>query len=393
MRTGPLFALALLTTSLPGRDIHVGKDAPSIAHAIKMAQPGDTIHLEPKVYHDYAGFYEKHGEPGKPITLDGHGATLDGSDALDPAQWVETAPGLFKAENLLPRFDDAMLMRWFFVFDGKLQFMGRTSKGTKTPLKTPEQLQPGEWTFVETSSAAAPNSRLLHGAFYLKLAPGTKLADAAIRIPRRSAGVQFGSKNSHLVIRNLTATRPYNDGFNIHGTCHDVVFENIAAIDCGDDGISAHGNASYRVHGFVSMGNSTGICDTGHAETSYENVFIARCIGFDLFFLDYGRYRIRNAIVLSSAQNPFMVTGREDGTCELELHQAVFRRVGEAKQGHIGATAKVLGTGVSLVNFSFTTRGVLDISGSADEAAIFKGFPASMKQAALKAGLPAPGKQ
>jgi hypothetical protein len=46
------------------RDIHVGKDAASIHAAIKAAQPGDTIHLEPKIYRDYAGFYGKKGELG-----------------------------------------------------------------------------------------------------------------------------------------------------------------------------------------------------------------------------------------------------------------------------------------------------------------------------------------
>jgi len=59
-------------------DIHVGNEMPTIHHAIKAAMPGDTIHLEPKVYRDYAGFHRKKGEPGKAITLDGHGATLEG---------------------------------------------------------------------------------------------------------------------------------------------------------------------------------------------------------------------------------------------------------------------------------------------------------------------------
>jgi len=71
-----------------------------ISPAIKLAQPGDTIHLEPgKVHRGYAGFHGKKGEPGKPITLDGHGATLEGSDPFDPAQWREIAPGLFAADG------------------------------------------------------------------------------------------------------------------------------------------------------------------------------------------------------------------------------------------------------------------------------------------------------
>lgn len=332
-----------LAAPVDARDLRVGvdKDAPSIAHAIKLAGPGDTIHLEPgKVYRDYAGFYDKKGEPGKPIVLDGHGAILEGSDPLDPAQWREVSPGLFAADELLPNLSDAVIGRWFFLFDGRMQLMGRTSKGRSEPLKRPEDLQPGEWTFVKDPSREKPPSKAIFGSFFLKLPTGASLVDAKIAAPVRSAGVQFGGDNAHLVIRNLTATHPYNDGFNIHGDCRDVVFENIRAIECGDDGISAHESAQYTVDGFVSIGNSTGICDTGTARTSYRNVFIADCVGFDLYFLDEGRYSLTNAVIFSSAQNPLTVTGRADGECRLDLENVLFRRLVEPRIGIVakGAT-------------------------------------------------------
>jgi hypothetical protein len=83
----------------------------TIRHAIRSAKTGDTIHLKPAVYHEYAGFYDKRGEPGKPITLDGHGATLEGSDAIDPATWTEVSPGLFKNDELLPTLNLAVAIR------------------------------------------------------------------------------------------------------------------------------------------------------------------------------------------------------------------------------------------------------------------------------------------
>ncbi len=332
--------LALFPAGLRSADIRVGHDVPTIAHAIKAAQPGDTIHLEPKVYRDYAGFYAKRGEPGKPITLDGHGATLEGSDPLDPSQWREVSPGLFAADELLPRLDDAIIARWFFLIDGKMSRMGRTSKGRSAPLKTPDDLQPGEWTFVKDSSREpTPPSRQIFGTFFIRLSPGQSLADANIFVPVRSAGVQFSGDNAHLVIRNLTATHPYNDGFNIHGDCRDVVFENIRAIECGDDGISAHESAQYRVDGFVSIGNSTGICDTGTARTSYRRVFIADCVGFDLYFLDEGRYTLTDALVLSSAQNPLTVTGRTEGDCHLTMENVLIRRLVEPRIGQVTTRA------------------------------------------------------
>lgn len=365
--------LLVLCPLLSARDIQVGRDAPHIAAAIKEAQPGDTIHLEPKVYRDYAGFYNKKGEPGRPITLDGHGATLDGSDPIDPAQWNEVSPGLFAADNLLPHLDDAIIGRWFFLFDGKMQLMERTSKGKSAPLKNPEELQPGEWTFVKDPSREKPPSRQIYGTFYIKLAAGKTLAEAKITAPVRSAGVQFSGDNAHLVIRNITATHVYNDGFNIHGDCREVVFENIRAIECGDDGISAHESAQYSVDGFISIGNSTGICDTGTARTSYKNLFLARNVAFDLYFLDEGRYTITNAVMVSSAQSPFTVTGRAMGDCRVSIENVLFRRLVEPRIGIITTNSVVTGKRCTFENLDFK------ITGTANwENCIINGQPSSV---------------
>lgn len=349
--------LSVLCPMLCARDIHVGKDAPTIAHAIKAAQPGDTIHLEPKIYRDYAGFYGKKGEPGKPITLDGHGATLEGSDPLDPAQWKEVSPGLFAADNLLPSLNDALIGRWFFLFDGRMQLMNRTSKGRSAPFKKPGELQPGEWTFVKDPAREKPPSKQIYGTFFVRLAPDTKLADAGIFVPVRSAGVQFSGDNAHLVIKNITATHPYNDGFNIHGDCRDCVFENIRAIECGDDGISAHESAQYRVDGLVSIGNSTGITDTGTAQTSYRNIYLARNIGFDLYFLDEGRYSITNAMVLSSAQNPLTITGRATGDCRMKMDNVFIRRLTGPRTGQVALHATLEARNCTFENLDIQVTG------------------------------------
>ena len=155
-----LFLATLLTLlsccRAEARDLHVdpgigddgndGATSPlkTIRHAIRIAKPGDTIHLKPNVHHEYAGFYSKRGEPGKPITLDGHGATLEGSDAIDPATWTEVSPGLFKNDELLPTLNLAILWRWFFLIDGRINRMGRVLKGRSEPFRKPEELKPGE---------------------------------------------------------------------------------------------------------------------------------------------------------------------------------------------------------------------------------------------------------
>ncbi len=354
-----LYLSSIVIVTAQARDIHVGKskDAPSIAAAIKAALPGDTIHLEPKVYFDYAGFYGKKGEPGKPIILDGHGATLEGSDPLKTEDWKEVSPGLFAHDNLIARNDDAIVGRWFFLWNGKMNHMGRTSKGHSEPFKKPEELQPNEWTFIKDPSREKPPSKQIYGTFYLRLPAGQKLAEAQIRAPMRSAGVQMSGANEHLIIKNLTATHVYNDGFNIHGDCRACAFENIRAIECGDDGISAHETAEYRVDGFVSIGNSTGITDTVAAHTSYDHVFIADCLGFDLYFLDNGRYSLKNAVVFSSSQHPFVLTGRADGHCEMTLANVFIKRTGPPLPAQVLPHAQLKATRLTLENLDLQMQG------------------------------------
>lgn len=361
------------------RDLHVDPDAGSDQHdgvaapfktirmAISHAGPGDTIHLQPKVYREYAGFYDKRGEPGRPITLDGHGATLEGSDPLDPSKWVEESPGLFRCDALLDHLDDAIIGRWFFLFDGTMNRMNRTFKGPSEPLKPAAELKPGEWTFVPDEARPVEKNGRFYGAFFIRLAPGQQLADAKIAAPVRSAGVQTGGHNAHLVIRNLTATHPYNDGFNIHGDCRDVTFENIAAIECGDDGISAHGTCQYTVDGFVSIRNSTGICDTGEGVTSYNRVFIRDCFGFDLYFLDTGRYTITNSVVLSSAARTLLLSGKDPAKpCTLSLERVYIERVGDdVNEVRVSEHTVLKGRNVTLANLNLqATGGTVDLERS-----------------------------
>lgn len=344
-----------------GDDGNDGTASPlkSIRHAIQIAKAGDTIHLKPVVYHEYAGFYNKQGEPEKPITLDGHGATLEGSDAIDPATWTEVSPGLFKNDELLPTLNLAILWRWFFLIDGNINRMGRVLKGKSEPFRKPEELKPGEWTFVgnHTKTKGGSDSNKARGSFFIKVKPGQTLKQANIRYPVRSAGVQLSGDNAHLVIRNLTATHSQNDGFNIHGDCRDVVFENIRASECGDDGISAHETAQYRVDGFTSIGNGTGICDTGSSETSYRNVFIADCVGVDLYFLDTGHYSVSNAVVLSSAQKPMLVTGRADGRCTLSIDNLYLRRTGHPEPAIVASHSRVTARHLTLDNLDVRVTG------------------------------------
>ncbi len=330
-----LEARALRVDPRSGDDKNDGTTAPlkSITRAIRIAQPGDTIHLATARYFESADLTNKHGAPGKPITLDGHGAVLDGSEPV--RDWESLGGGLFRKVKLMPRMDDAILGRWFFLWDGKMNHMGRTSKGKSAPLKKPADLLADEWTYVKDEDA-----------FYLRLAPERSLDTAKIRYPARGSGVVESIAGSHLTVRNVIATHVYNDGYNIHGAQRDLVFENIAAIECGDDGFSAHEDGECRIDGFVSIGNSTGLCDTVSSVTHFRNVFIRDCLGYDVYFISDSPHSIENGIIESSAARAFEITQLTDrpqiGPCEVVLKNVRFRRIATPQEIRVSRNAKLL---------------------------------------------------
>lgn len=309
----------------------------SIARGLTLAGPGDTVHLAPTTFRESVNFHDRHGEPGRPLVLDGHGATIEGSDPLQPGDWEQVAPGLYRNDRLLrPDLltrDDAVIGRWFFLFDGRRNAMGRTSKGRSEPLKRPDALRPGEWTIV-----------LAEHAFYVRIDPSQTLADARIAAPVRSSAVYVSGHCSGIVLKNLTGTHVHNDGFNIHGVTRDVRFENIAAVECGDDGFSAHDDSRVRVDGFRSIGNSTGITNTGHSRSENRRVWIQDCLGFDLYVLDEGyrdadpegsnRHTVADSVIVSSAARCLVVDGSKglDGPCVLRLENVLIRRAGETNR-------------------------------------------------------------
>lgn len=323
----PVFSRDLRVDPERGDDSGDGVSAPvkTIARAIRLAQPGDTVHLAPRSFSESADLTNKHGEPGKPITLEGHGAVLDGSEPVRGSDWEALDDGLYRKRKLMPRMDDAILGRWFFLWNGTMNHMGRTSKGRSAALKAPAALQPGEWTYVKDEDA-----------FYLRLAPGVALDAANIRYPARSSGVILSGKGAHLVVRDVTSTHVYNDGFNIHGAQRACVFERIAAIECGDDGFSAHEDAECRIDGFVSIGNSTGLCDTVSSVTHYRDVFIRGCLGYDVFFIGDSPHSIENALIESSAQRAFDIEQHTDrpqnGLSSVVLKNVHIRRTGGGPQ-------------------------------------------------------------
>ena len=126
-----------------------------------------------------------------------------------------------------------------------------------------------------------------------------------------------------------------------------MVYENIAAIECGDDGFSAHEDGECRIDGFVSIGNSTGMCDTVSSVTHFRNVFIRDCLGFDVYFISDSPHSIENAIIESSAARAFdaaQLTDRPQiGPCSVVLKNVRFQRTGGGpREIRVGRNSKLI---------------------------------------------------
>lgn len=284
----------------------------SILRAVKLAGPGDTIHLSKTTYHETFDLTNRHGEPGKPLIIDGHGATLDGARLIDPADWIMVAPGLYRNTTLfahpLHKLEE-WVWRFFVVFDGRVNRMDRCSKGNNVPWKTPADLQPGEWTYQKDDEHA----------FYVRVDAAKSLAEARISVPWEVNGVSIHGNAHDITVRNLTATRVINDGYNISPSAgrrmEHIVFENIASIECGDDGLSAHDDCHVSIDGFYSTGNATGLCTTG--DSVNNRLYLRKNVGFEMYFYESPvrgtvTHTITNSLVECAADNAFLAMGGRD---------------------------------------------------------------------------------
>ncbi len=331
-RLGAAVLTSALSAGLWARDLYVNPDTGddkanglaaaasaaagpvrSIAQGIRLARPGDTVRLGGATYkgrREQVGFYGRSGEAGAPIVLDGQGATIDGCEPLEPGMWQAVAPGLYRSDTLYRdcfHSNDEYVARAYFLFNGKMNRMGRSLKGPKPPYKPPEALQPGEWTYQADTRA-----------FFVRIDSAQSLAEARIEVPWVTTGVQVSGDCHDLVIRNVRAAHVLNDGFGITvgGASGSLVrrvrFENIEAFECGDDGLSAHGDCEVFVDGFLSQRNGTGICTCG---TSYNNrVVIREAHGLDLdLYAGPGPHVFSNSVIVCHGIRPVTVMASTKG--------------------------------------------------------------------------------
>lgn len=280
------------TAQSPARDIYVhptlGNDAwdgsaatPSTTtgpvrtfkRAAALLSPGSTLHLAENQTFREPLIISTSGTPESPITIDGHGATIDlGTDAT-AGPWVADGDAWI-LDRPEPQWEKGAVWQMARMYVGNRYICPIDPRNQKS-------LVPG---LVE---------QLADGRMRVCFPAGTT--------PSSSQSVTLNARSniscvamvgqSNIVIRDLTSRFAGNDGFNIHGSCLNIKLQNVKAEFNGDEGISAHEESFVEVTDSIIAFNGSqagGIADIVGTTTTYR-----RC----LFYGNRGR--------------PFYLTGKQ----------------------------------------------------------------------------------
>lgn len=316
----------------------------TIAKAVERVAPGDTIHLEPtgKAYRESILFTNRGGEPGKPITVDGHGAWLTGSDHCDPAGWKpfpEGQPGTLTRGDLVddgPWFalcvdgertwserdmdvlspgefcyvkNNRSIMLYFLPPDPKrlqdyvitvgtadgstvtvdsTQWRASHSKNKSVRRNNCQNLkQAPKWIKIDGVDAplTTAKNRLKPGQWcreektvYLRPPAGKTINDLKILSVPRPVGVGLLGKCGHFVFKNLNVVYVGNDGYNIHFGVKDATFLNCNAYYCFDEGFSSHDDCETTLDGAIYVYCDNGIANVNKCVSVTRNVLIDQSI-------------------------------------------------------------------------------------------------------------------
>lgn len=258
----------------------------TLAKAAAMLRPGDVVDVAPGEPYRESLVVTSSGTAENPIVVRGNGAVLTGLEPIPGSAWQDLGGCLFFAPNkacwgaLQPQLVDR---------SGKSLTVAshRTIKSDRAKdLKPGEALWNAEGVWYRAREGEPPAGLGLCGYF-------------------RESGVKIANC-SHVVVDGIVAERFANDGFNVHGACHDLVFRNVEARWNGDDGFSVHDGAEAQVRGGHFHHNSDGIADVHGSQTSYSDVLVEDNLSFGVGF--YGGLRVlRDSVVRNNGGHQIMV--------------------------------------------------------------------------------------
>ena len=278
-----------------GDDINDGMSAErpfkTLAKATALLKAGDTLDIASGEPYRESLVISVSGTAKAPIAIRGNGAVLTGLEPVPDSAWQRRGDGLFFAPNkacwgaLQPQLIDRT---------GKVLTVSsyRTIKSERAKtLKPGEAMWNAEGVWYRAREGETPVGKGLCGYF-------------------RESGVKI-SNCSHITVEGIVAERFANDGFNVHGSCHDLVFRNVEARWNGDDGFSVHDDVEAQVRGGHFHHNSDGIADVHGSQTFYSDVLVEDNLSFGVGF--YGGLRVlRDSIVRNNGGHQIMILPDND---------------------------------------------------------------------------------
>ena len=298
---------------------------PNTRIAAGLAKPGDLIRIAKasKPIRNNIFIDKADGTQEKPIVIDAGFNTFLGTVPLDPAQFISIGNNVYKTRaprSMIP----GLRYRYFFLYQGKRIGMGQSSKTQSEKLKKVGDLKDLEWTLERLpKSDTNPNSLLCH--LYFKVPAGKTLESLRIEEPAENlhSGIVTEGKIRYVTVKNAVVKNFWNDGSNFHYDCRGIVVENIAAIECNDDGTSAHETCEVTARNYLVAGCHTGFCHVQQAKFTHENFYITDIIAKDIYLLNTGGNSLKNIVIEGSSKDGIHFT---DGPCDITDSYFIARK-------------------------------------------------------------------
>lgn len=247
----------------------------TLAAASAVLQPGDTLWIAPGSgpYREALHIKES-GTPERPIIIEGNNNEITGFAPLS--------------------FDQAstpVTVRWPFVL---------RHKGKRILQDASTQSFTGGITWNSEAKT-------------LTLAPGTSAQ--GWEISARDFVIRISGVSYH-TYRNLIATGSRNDGFNIHGNCVGLFFENITGAQNLDEGFSAHAAASVEIRCARFYENDNGLLNIQESQLVLIDTDIYQNLGIGLGFNATSSIKARNVRVWGNGMIQLLLSGTASASFE-----------------------------------------------------------------------------
>jgi hypothetical protein len=266
--------------------LSVGRPFKTLAKATSVLRAGDVLNIVPGEPYRESLVMRTSGTAKAPIVIRGNGAMLTGLEPVPDSLWQDRGGGLFFAQNKAcwGALQPQLLDRDGNVLTVASHHTVKTERANT--LKPGEAIWNAEGVWYHAREGESPAGKGLCGYF-------------------RESGVKI-KDHSHIIVEGIVAERFANDGFNVHGSCHDLVFRNIEARWNGDDGFSVHNDVEAQVRNGYFHHNSDGIADVNASQTFYSDVLVEDNFSFGIGF--YGGMRVlRDSTVRNNGGCQIMV--------------------------------------------------------------------------------------